>query len=201
MRLNVTRNVLTSEFSVLYQTNELGLRDRPIEQPRSYRILFLGDSQTFGWGVPYGERFTELIEQHLGRVQTINAGVPGYGIHRMKLLLERCGPHLKPDLVVCCISQVNLSRAVFARAPDVGEAHLRTGAARTSGVVPDTSDPSQPSGGVPTFRGELANIGSNLLLRSYLYAFARARIGVALLRSKMAERDQEVWDRLAERNP
>ena len=96
---------------------------------------------------------------------------------------------------MCCISRVNLSRAVFARAPDVGEAHLRTG------EVPDASDPSQPSDVAPTIRGELANIGSELLLRSYLYAFARARIGVARLRSKMTDRDQEVWDRLAERDP
>jgi len=90
------------------------LRDDPLRESDEFRILFLGDSQTFGWGVPFGERFTERIEQNIPGVQVINAGVPGYGIHQMKLLLKHHGFDLKPDLVVLTFIYQDLLRAAWA---------------------------------------------------------------------------------------
>jgi len=114
LKPNARENAVCSDFEVSYETNALGLRDDPLRESDEFRILFLGDSQTFGWGVPFGERFTERIEQNIPGVQTINAGVPGYGIHQMKLWLEHHGFDLKPDLVVLTFIYQDLLRAAWA---------------------------------------------------------------------------------------
>ena len=54
-----------------------GFRDEP--KDAEVRIALLGDSITFGWGVRYGERFSEILEDEwskaLGRsVDLINTG-------------------------------------------------------------------------------------------------------------------------------
>lgn len=57
--------------------NELRFREAPLEEEiynENYtRILFLGDSFTFGQGVPNGaDRFSDLIEQHVNRTAATN---------------------------------------------------------------------------------------------------------------------------------
>ncbi|MGQ0733189.1 MAG: SGNH/GDSL hydrolase family protein [Acidobacteriota bacterium] len=86
--------------------NELGLRDRPVERKAKdeFRILLLGDSVTFGWGVPieatFGRRLEPLLTERLGRpVRTINAGVGSYTTVQEYSLLQRYFQTLEPDLV------------------------------------------------------------------------------------------------------
>jgi len=52
----------TSDFSVIYKINEKGLRDKSYEYEKNnkVRVLALGDSQTFGEGISYGDRFTDI---------------------------------------------------------------------------------------------------------------------------------------------
>jgi len=70
------------------------------------RILFIGDSVTFGWGVPHEETYTELTGRALQErfpdmsVTIINAGVPAYGILQGLRYLEAEGFDYQPDLVV-----------------------------------------------------------------------------------------------------
>jgi lysophospholipase L1-like esterase len=95
--------------------NALGFREDPpgdaATDPNVFRILFLGDSFTFGSGVDRGEdRFTDLIEARLNgdsppsaapaRYHIYNAGVSssrpvGWVRHLRRLL-----PSYEPDLVV-----------------------------------------------------------------------------------------------------
>ena len=65
--------------------NELGLRDRKLEkkQDGELRVLLLGDSVTFGWGVPieatFGRKLESRLTKELGRpVRTVNTGVGSY---------------------------------------------------------------------------------------------------------------------------
>ena len=66
--------------------NELGLRDRDLEKKKKgeLRILLLGDSVTFGWGVPvettFGRKLETTLTSKLGfhPVRTVNSGVGGY---------------------------------------------------------------------------------------------------------------------------
>ena len=74
--------------------------------PGEIRILFLGDSVTFGYRLANEECFVELVERELrtrvpgARVECINAGVPGSSLFQgMRFLVTR-GLGFEPDLVV-----------------------------------------------------------------------------------------------------
>lgn len=90
--------------------NAQGLReDHPIAERKAegeLRLLFLGDSSTFGYGVGAGETFVERTEGLLAerfpalRIECINAGVPGYTLFQGWRWLVTRGLSLEPDLLV-----------------------------------------------------------------------------------------------------
>src|SRR5690349_15789398 len=65
------------------RTNSLGLRGPEVAEDGTARILAVGDSCTFGWGVAEGQSYPVQLETVLDRTlgahryQVINAGVPG----------------------------------------------------------------------------------------------------------------------------
>ncbi len=95
----------------------LDLRER--EDPADLRLLLLGDSVTFGYGVPedatIGARLRAGLQAALpGRkVEVLNAGVPGYtslqGLH----LLRRLGERVAPDVLIVSFG-FNDARDMFA---------------------------------------------------------------------------------------
>ncbi len=90
--------------------NADGFREQPLgRRARSdgtTRILMLGDSFTFGQGVPDGrQRFTELVEKHLNQVSgrpvhVYNAGVPGTVPTQWVGYARGLIPTYRPNLVV-----------------------------------------------------------------------------------------------------
>lgn len=87
--------------------NERGLRDRPIlpKGEDEYRVLALGDSVTFGWGVDQEKTFVARLEPLLqGRlhrpVRVINSGVGGYNTVQEVTYFKQEGITLQPDLVM-----------------------------------------------------------------------------------------------------
>ena len=97
----------TTYQGVEVRFNEHGLRDNTI-QPKSrseYRILVLGDSLTFGWGVAQGEIFTLRLQQMLAAklrrpIRVVNTGVGSYNTVQQYTYLEKEGLSLDPDLVL-----------------------------------------------------------------------------------------------------
>lgn len=92
-----------------FSNNSHGFRgSREYRDPKQadFRVLFLGDSFTYGVGLNDDQTFTYLVEKILGArnlsVETINAGNPGKGTDYELRLLQTLGPELKPDLVVVC---------------------------------------------------------------------------------------------------
>jgi len=75
-----TYEIINEEFVHTVRTNSLNIRDHEIKekQPGEYRILFAGDSFTFGVGVEFDEIFHTQIEETLLRnekpVNAINLG-------------------------------------------------------------------------------------------------------------------------------
>ena len=64
----------------LYEFNGHGLRGPPFDQepaPGSSRILALGDSFTFGQGIPWEETYTHQLEQILNAAVPTVSGVEG----------------------------------------------------------------------------------------------------------------------------
>lgn len=76
------------------------------KSPTELRILFVGDSVTFGWGVGVDETFVartgRLLEKRFPELSTvvINAGVPAYSLFQAWRYLEIEGFEFEPDVVV-----------------------------------------------------------------------------------------------------
>ena len=88
------------------RTNSIGLRDRPLPNPSdgSRRILFLGDSVTFGVGVSEDLVFARRVEKQLNErgyasFRTFNSGVGGYNTDMEAAFLMRHGDLIDPDIV------------------------------------------------------------------------------------------------------
>jgi len=76
--------------------------------PGALRVLFVGDSCTFGYGLKHNEGFVDLVEKTLQSkmpsvsVECINAGVPGYTLFQGWRFLETAGYQYEPDVIVLC---------------------------------------------------------------------------------------------------
>ncbi len=95
------------EFDTRVEISALGIRDRE-HGPRAEgtrRIVVLGDSYTFGWGVEAGERYVDRLEERLnqggtGRWEVVKAGINAYGTREQAAWLRERGWGLDPDLVL-----------------------------------------------------------------------------------------------------
>lgn len=100
--------------------NSHGLRDEEHaweKAPGVLRVLGIGDSFTFGWGVSSEETFLKRLEPILSaatgrRIETINAGVPGWGLNQYYLYLRDTGLRYSPDVVVLAYFVDDLSATI-----------------------------------------------------------------------------------------
>ncbi len=98
-----------------YAINAAGFRDRdfPREKPAGvFRILVVGDSHAFGFGVPLDKHFTKLLEGYFTNVEVMNLGVSGYGVDQELLVLRDAGFAYNPDLVLAYVPHYADSRHV-----------------------------------------------------------------------------------------
>lgn len=90
------------------RTNSHGLRgpERAIPKPPDVkRIVFVGDSVTFGWGVDEEDTFTHMVETELNargeqRWEAVNAGHLYHDSTQERAVLEEVGLLYEPDIVV-----------------------------------------------------------------------------------------------------
>jgi lysophospholipase L1-like esterase len=94
--------------------NSRGLRghEYPYEKPPGVRrILVLGDSYIWGYGVADHEVLTEVLEERLrkasGPYEVLNAGVSGWGNDQEYLFLKDEGFKYAPDVVVLAFFIIN----------------------------------------------------------------------------------------------
>lgn len=80
--------------------NPAGFRDRTRGPATGPRILALGDSSIYGFGVSDSAVFTARLEGQLGGVEVINGGVPGYSTEQALNRLSADGLALEPDLLL-----------------------------------------------------------------------------------------------------
>jgi hypothetical protein len=72
----------------------------PAKPPGVKRVVLLGDSTSWGWGVDDQDMFSRRVEAALPQVEVINLAVPGYGTDQELWALERDGLAFAPDLVL-----------------------------------------------------------------------------------------------------
>jgi lysophospholipase L1-like esterase len=95
------------QFDTSVVINQHGLRDRdyPLDRVDGMRrILVLGDSFTWGFGVEQEQVFTEVIESSEQGLEVINAGVSGYSPDQELIWLRETGMRFQPDLVLLVLS-------------------------------------------------------------------------------------------------
>lgn len=90
------------DFDIEVKTNSDGFRDREYQRektPDTVRIVSLGDSFTWGWGVENNEIYMEVAENILDGVEILNMGQNGYSTGQELLLLKRAVKAYSPDFV------------------------------------------------------------------------------------------------------
>ena len=96
-----------------YRVNSKGLRDdeHAYEKPAGKtRIVIVGDSMTFGFGVPIEKHFTRLLEGYCKNTEVINLGVSGFGVDQELLFLQGEGMKYEPDLVIAYVAHYGNNR-------------------------------------------------------------------------------------------
>ena len=108
---------------VRVQTDRYGLRNNKCDKSTSahtLRIICMGASPTFGWGVPYEDIYSCQLEKRLrnnfgNQVKVINAGVIGYSSYQGLFFLKRELIKLHPDLITVSYVLNDLDRYRFYR--------------------------------------------------------------------------------------
>jgi lysophospholipase L1-like esterase len=110
------------DFAVTVSVNALGGRgpERPATRtPGVARILLLGDSFAFGWGVEEQESFGAVLERRLaervGPVEVVSAAVPGYSTDQHYIYLRTRGLALRPDVILLATSENDLTEMSLNR--------------------------------------------------------------------------------------
>lgn len=114
-RPNLSFDHHTNEFRARYYTNSAGFRvPRPgieysVAKPHhTYRIMLLGPSFAYGWGVEYEKSFAALLPRFLAergfvrgrKIELIDAGVPAMYAAPQRIWYEHVGKKYQPDLVI-----------------------------------------------------------------------------------------------------
>jgi lysophospholipase L1-like esterase len=92
---------------VTVRINSQGLRDDPPDSWRTKRILIVGDSNTFGFGVNIEQTFVKRLEGVLRisepDISVINGGVPGYNVWQVCQRIRRLVPLVRPNTVIYAV--------------------------------------------------------------------------------------------------
>lgn len=129
LRANVHQRWSDKDYDVSVAINSKRLRDRefPYEKERGvFRILALGDSFRFGFGVNGEDSYPKVLEKILNdnseasrspKYEVINAGVPGWGTAQEVVFWNVEGQKYDPDIVILCFfendPQDNVNAGLF----------------------------------------------------------------------------------------
>jgi len=120
-----TAELVTPYAHAHITTNAEGLRGTreyaPAKPAGTRRVVLLGDSFVFGFGVEDGETFAARLEAADPHLEALNFGVPGYGVDQMLVLYRKIASQYAADVVVVGIYQEDFWRATRAFA-DSGQA-------------------------------------------------------------------------------
>jgi hypothetical protein len=96
-----------STFSIRVRHNHLGQRDSMLveSKPRKKRMLVIGDSFVWCYGVEINDCFVNRLEQLHPDWDIINGGIAGTGTDQQYLYLRDKLAELKPDVVLLLVIQ------------------------------------------------------------------------------------------------
>jgi len=94
-------------FTINIKHNDMGQRDQHYSSQRNNknRILLIGDSFVWGYGVEDKQRFAEIIDDKYHDWEIINAGIAGTGTDQQLLYLQDMIAYYQPDIVMLLVIQ------------------------------------------------------------------------------------------------
>jgi len=100
-QINGANNKLYPGISLLVGSHGLRMPefdDRP-------KIVVVGDSVAFGFGLNYEDTISSKLEKMLGsKYQVVNAGVPGYNLTQWQSMGTKLASILRPEIVVALVN-------------------------------------------------------------------------------------------------
>lgn len=110
LKPNIRSRFSMLEFDTTVITNSLGLRSPELDKSRP-RLLVMGDSFTFGFGVENDESFCAVAEKSLeGRLAVVNAGfADGFSPDCYALWLKLHKAEIEPKAILICFFQNDYS--------------------------------------------------------------------------------------------
>lgn len=169
-------------FDVEYRTDRHGFRGQDYDFPKPAgvkRVLLLGDSYTWGWGVPFDKTYGRLLEEGLRargrRVEVVNLGLVGVGLSVQEYLYRRIGRLFSPDVVTVAFISNDLDYDFFKRkdGPQVSGSDVVERVERGRGLVRR----------IPGYAW--------LCRHSHLFAFLRMRLSALVLRAGREQLDAQ----------
>lgn len=105
------------DFSVDVVINSHGMRDDEysMERTEKKRMLVLGDSFGWGFGIEHQERFSEILESTRSDWEIINASVSGYGTDQQFLYMKEKGIDFKPDVYLLLFYENDFENNIHAK--------------------------------------------------------------------------------------
>ena len=115
LRANVHQRWTDKDYDVLVTTNAKRLRGKEYPYQKSQgvtRILALGDSFTFGFGVNVEDSYSKVLERLLNvstegngvrQYEVINTGAPGWGTAQELVFWNVEGHKYNPDIILLCL--------------------------------------------------------------------------------------------------
>lgn len=115
------------------ETNSHGFRGREYaleKPPGTRRVLGLGDSVMFGWGVDQDAVYTSLLERALAErlpgTEVLNLAVPGYNTLQEAALLREKGLAFSPDVLMVNYTLNDWAAPFFLADAEAGGALVET---------------------------------------------------------------------------
>ena len=102
------------EKKILYSTNKFGQRnpDFNIKEKGLKKILIIGDSIAFGFGVDEQHTFPRVLEKILNKkkyqFRVINASVGTYNVIQDYYFIKHRAKYFKPEQIILCLNLSNL---------------------------------------------------------------------------------------------
>ncbi|MFZ5452621.1 MAG: SGNH/GDSL hydrolase family protein [Thermodesulfobacteriota bacterium] len=101
----------TCEFHCFAAINSLGFRDKEVgaEKKKKLRLVAIGDSFTYGWGVDLQDTWPKILEKNLQdrglSLEILNFGKPGASPVEYAEMAEIAIPLLRPDVIILAVLQ------------------------------------------------------------------------------------------------
>ena len=114
-KLKPNQNCFTKIGHQPVHINSHGTRGREFEETKAsntVRVLCLGDSRTFGWGLKEEETYPELLaallqkQNQSRKIEVINAGVNAWSYPQMLVYLRNTAIRYEPDILI--LGEANL---------------------------------------------------------------------------------------------